>query len=202
MCVVVAKLCPSRWSAVTTKEKLKQALLTLGAQQDFTKVRISTLCQKVGIERKLFYYYFTDKYALLAAVYQQALTADFGVATTSKQNWTQHATQLLTRYQNQRYFYQHCLFSDNGTWNQVFTAHMQQLFTKLFVGLSPTNQQQDVGFDAAFYANGWTGIIRNWVQADFPQAPQQLVAQFYLLIRFTKENSANWPGVTQNDDFG
>lgn len=177
-----------------TREKIRTQFIQLVTESGFAKTRISHLCAAMGIQRKLFYYYFDDKYELLATVYENDLTQYFGSQRTTMDNWQAQSLALFRTYRQRGNFYKHAIIEDANLWDQLFSEHMHQLFIKLFQELSVDPQRTAVTFYADFYANGWHGVIKKWILNDFDQDEQDLIHQFDTLITFTKNSLKNWSG--------
>lgn len=176
---------------MNTREQIKTEFLKLIASSSFDKVRISTICKNVNIQRKLFYYYFEDKYALLNDIYQDDLTLNFNISETTKINWKNGAKLLLETYKSRGTFYKNSITVDNNQWHDLFLTHMRALFIRLFNELA-ANDAENFYFNATFFSNGWTGIIENWIIDDFDIDIAVLIDQFYALIHFTKFNISKW----------
>lgn len=174
-----------------TRQKIINQFMIDTKKVGFKNVRVSHICQALKLERKLFYYYFEDKYAVLSVVYQEDLNEQFNLAETNKDNWQSHAVDLLTRYRTRGKFYIKCINEDDSTWQGQFEKHMIDLFQQLFVELS-ADDSEEVLFFAEFYANGWTGLVRKWIQSGYLFSEKQLIEQFNDLIRFTKKYINHW----------
>ena len=176
-----------------TKDKIVEVFIDQTAQNGFTNVRVSNICKELNIERKLFYYYFEDKYSLLSYVYQIDLNNYFGIEETDKDNWHQRAQEFLSVYHQKGKFYINSVFEDDYIWNNLFLKHMTVLFKKLFASLSAQNlDSEEVTFFAEFYANGWTGIVKKWIKQQFDVPEDKLIKQFDDLIDFTRNYIYNW----------
>lgn len=176
---------------MNTREKIINQFVEEVCQIGFLNVRISHICKVLNIERKLFYYYFEDKYALLSAIYQADLKENFSLAQTNKNNWKSNATKLLKKYREQGEFYTKCINEDDDSWKKLFQNHMINLFQKLFIELAADNSDE-VLFFAEFYASGWTSLVGKWMSENFLINQDELINRFDGIIRFTKTYIYNW----------
>lgn len=174
-----------------TREKIINAFLEEVSFKGLAAVRVSVICKKLAIERKLFYYYFQDKYDLLCTIYRQDLLTSFSKEQTDKSNWQEHAQKLLHLYKQRGRFYPISILEDDGKWTKLFKVHMKHLFLNLFVELS-AKAETNVFFYAEFYANGWVGLVEKWIKSIFEVSEEEIIKQFNSLIRFTKEYIYNW----------
>lgn len=175
------------------KDRIINEFIRLTNQENFSKIHISNICNNLNINRKLFYYYFDDKYELLKFIYLRDLQNTFPVSQNVQVTWPNNARKMLTILKNKNRFYQHCLNNDNSLWEKIFTDHMQRHFSTLFIDLNTDKSQVNLNFYARFYANGWTGLIKNWLLKGCPTNESDLINQFYDLIGFTKNYLTNLP---------
>ncbi|GAY71905.1 TetR/AcrR family transcriptional regulator C-terminal domain-containing protein [Lentilactobacillus kosonis] len=176
---------------MNTRDNIISTFKHLSEEVGFEQVRISKICTLLHIERKLFYYYFSDKYELLTTIYLDDINRYFNLAVTNKTNWQSNALKLLSSYRQSGKFYHATVLTDHGTWKSVFGEHMEKLFTELFIELSAEITDK-IEFYAQFFANGWVGLVFQWIKHYFSPTETKLVDNFNGLINFTQKYIDNW----------
>ncbi|CAM2766110.1 TetR/AcrR family transcriptional regulator [Levilactobacillus brevis] len=87
-------------AASETKERIAEALASLLNHNTFDKITVREIADEAEVHRKTFYYYFADKYELLAFVYEHFIVEsprhEQPVALTLE-NWRPAVIQLLER---------------------------------------------------------------------------------------------------------
>lgn len=95
-----------------TKQEFAEALEAMMGETPLEKVRVSKLCERVGVQRALFYYHFCDKYDLVAWIFIRDLRLSMGKGD-AETNLRNVMATALTRMWSRREFYRRA-FEDRG----------------------------------------------------------------------------------------
>ena len=169
-------------TAYNTKKMLADALRELMREKDISKITISELTQKTGLNRKTFYYHFRDVYDLLAWMFENeaiAVVAHFDLVTDYKK-----AISFVMDYLEQN---EYLVSSVAGS--PVSGEVRRFLYQDLFaVSVSTISKIEDAkgiqleheykNFIAEFYTEAISGMIVRW--ATDPKVRNRAKIETYL----------------------
>ena len=149
-----------------TKRLLANTLRKLLEEKNFSKITISELVERAGINRKTFYYHFRSTEALLGWMFETeilSVAAKFNL----KDDFVQ-AVDFVTNYieQNQTILKSVSASIGRGTvhkflYNNIYPSIMATLGQ--FPGFGSLDQQAK-SFIAEFYTEGTVGMLQNWIE--------------------------------------
>ena len=152
-----------------TQMVLRDSLIELMKQKPISKITITELCKVADINRSTFYSHYSDQYALLRTIEDEALTWAKD-AISSLQQKTIPAERLkliesILQYfaQNEKHF--QILMSEKGD-----IDFQKQLFALIYnqLGISPvqgkSNEESKQAMRFIFVVNGSVGVIRHWLK--------------------------------------
>ena len=165
--------------SISKKKKYADVLVEMLRTTPLSKIRIKDLCEYCGTDRQNFYYYFKDKYELIAWVFQLDIFRSVkisGGAINIKQ-----VTALYTIINERSYAYLK-LLSDNSQNSlcSYITDQSQTVLRKMF---------KDMGYDefntrvtASIMINGWLGTTISWLRGEIKLSTEDISRMQYNII--------------------
>ena len=140
-----------------------------------SKVRVGDLCARCGVERRVFYYHFKDKYDLVAWMFERdyASAAD-GQAPYSEELYAAAHEKLWSR----RAFYRRAFEEDsqNSIWRYLleFSIGANERVLKRYLGVPSLSREH--AFVARHFAYGNVSCVVDWLRGSITATPEQLAA--------------------------
>lgn len=161
-----------------TKGMFATELESTMKRMPLSKVRVTDLCAQCGVERRVFYYHFMDKYDLVAWMFerdrQEALHA--GAPYTEKLYAESHR-----RIWERREFYRRAFEEDSQ--NSIrrylvqFSINANELVLKRHLGVSTLSQERL--FEARHFAHGNVGCLVEWLCGQLEATPEGLAEYMF-----------------------
>ena len=167
-----------------TKKLMKDALLELLEQQKLVNISVTAICGTADVHRSTFYKYYTDPEDLLNDIEQDFLDR---IPMPPKGFDQQNLEQLLaatTAYfddvkKNKEAY--RILFGDSAG-----NSFAPKLVEHLCSGYLPVGEEADAltdRFIQLYVANGTVGMLREWIEKDFPFSSREIAEKMYFLSR-------------------
>lgn len=167
-----------------TKKLMKDALLELLEQQKLVNISVTAICGTADVHRSTFYKYYTDPEDLLNDIEQDFLDR---IPMPPKGFNQQNLEQLLaatTAYfddvkKNKEAY--RILFGDSAG-----NSFAPKLVEHLCSGYLPVGEEADAltdRFIQLYVANGTVGMLREWIEKDFPFSSREIAEKMYFLSR-------------------
>ena len=171
----------SQW----TRKAIIESFNRFIAAKPLDKITVKDLVEDCGITRNTFYYYFTDVYALAAAVLRErleALTAQFD----PNDGWEDFLLLLARQLAGNTRMVRHLFRSSKSeevvrTMTEILKLAMEQLFDYLAEGVAVNPKQRTLIID--FYRYALTGIAENWLLREPKEDPEALAHRISLLLQ-------------------
>lgn len=161
-----------------TKRMFADELESMMARVPLSKVRVADLCSRCGVERRVFYYHFKDKYDLVAWMYEQdQLAADESARPYSEAHY--EATQR--RLWERRGFYRRAFEEDsqNSIYRYLLQYSIEANEAALRHHLGVSTLSRDLAFQARHFAYGNVGCTVDWLRGELEATPRQLAALMF-----------------------
>ena len=149
-------------AARDTKGMFADELEAMMEHMPLSKVRVRDLCVRCGVERRVFYYHFKDKYDLVAWMFERDQQAASGLYEPYTKAFFAEAHKRLWA---RRSFYRRAFEEDsqNSIWRYLLQISVKanEAVLKHYLGvpvLSP-----DVSFEAHHFAYGNVGCVVEWL---------------------------------------
>lgn len=161
-----------------TKGMFADALEDMMERMPLSKVRVADLCVRCGVERRVFYYHFKDKYDLVAWMFERdyASAAD-GRAPYSEELFAAAHESLWSR----RGFYRRAFEEDaqNSIWRYLvqFSVEANERVLKRYLGVSVLSR--DHAFVARHFAYGNVCCLVDWLRGTIAATPEQLASSMF-----------------------
>lgn len=130
------------------------------------KVRVAKLCERCGATTPTFYYYFHDKYELVAWMFLQDFAGEFGDQEPSYT--AEGLISLAQRMEKRKKFYQKAFLDSTqnsiADYIEVFNLHIASEAIKKKNGVCELTQDQLLA--VKYHNYGIMGIFREWLFSD------------------------------------
>lgn len=138
-----------------------------------SQIRVKDLCERCGVERRVFYYHFKDKYDLVAWVFDQDLrAASEGYEPFSREQLVGMNQRLLER----RGFYRRAFEDDSqnsiARYLQDFDVLANEAVLRRHLGAKRLSASQR--FVVRHYSFGNIGCTIDWLCGRFEATPEEL----------------------------
>ncbi|MCR5845518.1 MAG: TetR/AcrR family transcriptional regulator [bacterium] len=161
-----------------TKGMFADELESMMERMPLSKVRVADLCARCGVERRVFYYHFKDKYDLVAWMFERdySMAAEIG-APYSVELYAQAHRRLWER----RAFYRRAFEEDSQ--NSIFRYLIQfsieanEAALKRYLGVSQLALAP--AFEARHFAHANVGCVVDWLNGQIAATPDQLAREMF-----------------------
>ena len=174
-------------------ETLEEMLQTMPLE----KVRVAKLCERCGATTPTFYYYFHDKYELVAWMFLQDFAEEYGDKDPSYT--PSRLNQTTMRMAKRRKFYQRAY--DDSSQNSI-TKYMQSFNMRLSreAVLHHTGKEltEDQVFAVKYHIYGIIGMFREWLYGDSMTTEYLTAHLFERTPDFLKEAFSVYPYSTED----
>ncbi len=173
--------------SLKTKKSLAAALKKAMETKKLSKITVSDLTAECNVNRKTFYYHFTDIYALLKWMFEEEaieVVKQFDMVVN-----TEEAIRFIMDYVEKNKHIINCAYDSMGNeelkrffytdlygiiWNTIVTgAQMHNLMI----------DEQFTDFLANFYTEGCAGMLINWVKNKITQDRETVLQNMLLISR-------------------
>lgn len=143
-----------------TKKALSNSFKELLQEKKFTKISVSDICNKCGMNRKSFYYHFRDKYDLVNWIfYTEFIMKMRDIETDSSWRVLEELCKFF--YENKEFY------------RKTFGVDSQNSFSEYFRGIIGMMMKEDLeiiygseeleDFYIDFYADAFFCAIKRWI---------------------------------------
>lgn len=156
----------------TTKHMLAQAMKELMAVKPMEKISIGEIVSRCGLNRKSFYYHFSDKYQLVNWIFHTELLAR--IEQTDKQDFWETLSAICEYLFENKAFYCNALsFSGQNSFAHYFRKILQPIFTFHFSSMF--DGREDREFHAVYFADATRVAITRWLVEDACIPPRRFI---------------------------
>lgn len=161
-----------------TKGMFADELEAMMERLPLSKVRVRDLCARCGVERRVFYYHFKDKFDLVAWMFERDYSsAANGTAPYSIELYAEAHRKLWAR----RAFYRRAFEEDsqNSIWRYLlqFSIEANEAVLKRHLGVAAL--APDLAFEARHFAYGNVGCMVEWLRGGIDATPAQLATRMF-----------------------
>ena len=161
-----------------TKGMFADELERMMADRALSKVRVADLCARCGVERRVFYYHFKDKYDLVAWMFERDYSAATDVhAPYSEELYAEAHRRLWAR----RAFYRRAFEEDEQNSIQRYllalSVEANELALRRYLGVKKLSRAHT--FEARHFAHGNVGCVTDWLRGGFAATPEQLARDMF-----------------------
>ena len=167
-----------------TKRILKEALLELMEHQDLISISVTAICDAADVHRSTFYKYYSDLADLLGEIEQDFLDRiPLPPQHLDQQNQKAllaAATDFFDFIKENKETFQ-ILFKDSS--GNSFNTRLVEFLCDGYVPVGSYTDELSSRFTSIYIANGAVGMMREWVNADFPVSSQTIAEMMYSLSK-------------------
>ena len=151
-----------------TKQAIIDSTKKLASEKPFQKISVIEIARRCGINRNTFYYYFTDKYDVIQAVFDREIRPLLD-QPQCRDSLAQSVSALCAHMKEERSFYSRVL-GDNS--QRSFRELLVRYFKSLLLAKAAPHLEafklegRDGEIAARFYAHGTVGMICDWAAGD------------------------------------
>ena len=180
-------------TTLNTKKTLAASLKKIVANKPFSKVSVSEIIQDCGVNRKTFYYHFTDVYDLLKWTLEQeaiAVVAQFDLIAEYEE-----VVYFVMDYVEENNRFLRNVYDSMGrdTLKQVFFQDFAQISDSLILRSEEMQQVQITDdyrrFLTAFFTEAIVGILVDWIVSYQSRNRQQTVQYLRLTLQASLPNA-------------
>ena len=167
-----------------TKRLMKDALLELMEQQDLASISVTAICKTADVHRSTFYCYYTDPADLLSEIEQDFLDkipSPPEILDQQNQQTLLEATEDFFDFIRDNKKTIRILFGNS--FGNNFTARMVDHLCSGYVPVGDDVDELTSRYTQLYIANGTVGMLREWVNNDFPVSNKRLAEMMYSLSR-------------------
>ena len=180
-----------------TKIMFADTLEEMLKEMPLDKVRVAKLCDRCGATTPTFYYYFHDKYELVAWMFLQDFAGAF--ADQEPEYTPERMNQSTIRFAGRRNFYQKAF--DDQSQNSIakylidFNLQISREAVKYYTGKDLTADQE---FAVKYHIHGVMGMFCEWLFGDDLTADYMNTSLYERTPDFLKDAFAVYPYSTDN----
>ena len=167
-----------------TKLLLKNALLELLEQKELSNISVTAVCETADVHRSTFYKYYNTPADLLREIEQDYL--DHIPVPPQK---VDHQNQEALLEANTGFF---DYVKENGKSFRIlfgrsedngFASRMVEFVCSGYIPVGEQANEQTARFIRLYIGNGTVGMLREWINADFPVSSRKIAELMYFLSR-------------------
>ena len=180
-----------------TKIMFADSLEEILTEMPLDKVRVAKLCERCGASTPTFYYYFHDKYELVAWMFLQDFAGAF--ADQDPEYNPERMNQSSIRFAKRRNFYKKAMddHSQNSITQYLIDFNMQ-ISREAFKYNTGKELSSDQEFAVRYHIYGVMGMFREWLLGN-GMTSEYLNTQLYERTpNFLKEAFSGFPYSTQD----
>jgi len=158
-----------------TRHALRHALLELVLEKGYERVSVEEIIERADVGRSTFYAHYRDKEALLTATFDDLRAQLQGELDAQVPGDPARPAELLFEHahRNQRVY--RALCGRRG--GEVVLRHLHAVVSDLLLGpLRARRPDLPVEVVAEFHTSATLGLLRWWIDHDFPHDPAWLAA--------------------------
>lgn len=166
-----------------TKRALAESLKGLMQEAPFEKISIGDICDGCEMNRKSFYYHFTDKYDLVNWIY------DFEFYKLSEQQQNTELWSFITAladylYDNLVFYRKAFQIKGQNSFVEHFRTTTEPIINKFLVdALKSPEKPEYLDFYIKFLSDAFLGAFTRWLQAKDSDSPKLFVDKLHSCIQ-------------------
>lgn len=162
-----------------TEEKILNAALKLLEEKNLDKISVKDICDECGINRNTFYYHYTDIYAVLDALLENASTLmkNEGEGSDMLTDYEKRVAFISTNKKAVMHVYQ-------SKQRETISSYIHRLshdFVSEYVYKAAEGKkvsENDILFICSFYECALEGLIYRWLENNMPLYDEDLHHRF------------------------
>ncbi len=171
-----------------TKGSLANSMKQLMSEKNFSKISITDICDRCGMNRKSFYYHFKDKYDLMNWIFY----TDFilMVSTGSYETGWDLLEAVCKLLYEDKSFYKAALRTEGqNSFREYILESMMPIVNFLFDDMIEVIS--DVGLSGKMFCEMYLIAVINWMEEDCKSTPTAFVNSIKKLIKKLADSIEN-----------
>ena len=167
-----------------TKRLMEDALLELLEKNNLANISVTAVCETADVHRSTFYNYYTDPANLLSEIekdFLDRIPAPPLVLDQQNQNTLLEATADCFDFIQDNKKTIRILFNESSGSN--FAVRLVAHLCNGYVPVDGNSDDLTAHFTQLYIANGTVGMMREWVNSDFPVSSEKIAEMMYTLSR-------------------
>ena len=167
-----------------TKRMMKDALLELMEEKDLISISVTAICETADVHRSTFYNYYTNPGDLLREIEQDFLNRIPSPLESLDQQNQKSLLVATTEFfedvtENKKTL--QILFT--GSSGNLFYTQMVDHLCNGYIPVAENADELTADFTRLYIANGTVGMLREWINKDFPLSSQTIAEMMYTLSK-------------------
>lgn len=167
-----------------TKRLLKDALLELMQEHDLINISVTAICETADVHRSTFYNYYTNPADLFREIEQEFLdrvpVPPQSLDVNNQKELLAATTKFFDYIQDNKITIRTLFRRSAGN---DFTERLVEYLCNGYVPVGETADEVTSRFTQLYIANGTVGMMREWVNEDFPVSNEKIADMMYSLSR-------------------
>lgn len=167
-----------------TKRLLKDALLELMQEHDLISISVTAICETADVHRSTFYNYYTNPADLFREIEQEFLdripVPPQSLDVNNQKELLAATTKFFDYIQDNKITIRTLFRRSAGN---DFTERLVEYLCNGYVPVGETADEVTSRFTQLYIANGTVGMMREWVNEDFPVSNEKIADMMYSLSR-------------------
>lgn len=171
-----------------TKKAIIDAFVGLISQKPLSKITVKELVEACGITRRTFYYHYQDIYDLVEKIFEQE--AERAVLEVRERDLTpENLEEVMIRSARFVIENKQAVFHIyNSVRRENLERYLKKITATIFglllkrLGEGINAREEDYRLITAFYTNGFTGMIQDWIEGGMKENPEILIRRGVYLI--------------------
>ncbi|MBQ6481450.1 MAG: TetR/AcrR family transcriptional regulator C-terminal domain-containing protein [Anaerolineaceae bacterium] len=167
-----------------TKRLMKEALLELLEHQNLTSISVTAVCETADVHRSTFYNYYTDPANLLEEIETEFLnripTPPQVLDQQNQKTLLEATTDFFDFIQDNKKTIRILLSESSGS---NFAVRLVDHLCNGYIYVGDKTDEMSADYIRLYIANGSVGLLREWVNEDFPVSSQKFAEMMYTLSR-------------------
>ena len=160
-----------------TRLLIKNALLELLEKQDMANITVTAVCDAADVHRSTFYKYYTDTASLMREIEQDFLDQIPKPLPGFSRKQLLKDTAAFFDYVKQNEKASRVLFSESTS--NSFTARLVDVLCSEYIPVWEVEDNLTARFIRLYIANGTVGMLKGWVNENFPVGSQRIAEMMY-----------------------
>ncbi len=183
--------------AALTKRAIYASFLKLLNERPLDKITVKDIVDDCKINRKTFYYYFSDIYAMAEEMFREEFEKRRSEITPDEGSWLEAFKNTCSYMHERRTVTLHVFKSlgfekTNETFFSIAMEHIPLFLKNQAQGLSVS--EEDVQLISVWAANSLSGMLTRWLSDGMKELPEKLLDRFAAImkgtLRLALENAA------------
>lgn len=183
--------------AALTKRAIYASFLKFLGERPLDKITVKDIVDDCGINRKTFYYYFSDIYAMAEEMFREEFEKRRGEIKPDEGSWLEAFKSACSYMYERRIITLHVFKSlgfekMNETFFSIAMEHLPPFLKNQAKGLSVSDE--DVQMISVWGANSLSGMLTRWLNDGMKELPERLLDRFAAImkgtLRLALENAA------------